>query len=68
MLVRESLFVRAEAVCAGIPTTEIFGMTRNIRQGGVESTWTFNLVIKMILARKKAKLAECGILRPILAP
>lgn len=33
-LVRESLFVRAEAMCVGVPTTGCFGMTRCIRQGG----------------------------------
>lgn len=41
-------------------------MTRSTRQGGVESPWTFNLVIQAMLARKKAALAECGILLPIL--
>lgn len=58
--------VRAEAMCAGVPATESFGMTRCIRQGGIESPWTFNLVVKTVLAKNKVRLDECGIQMPTL--
>lgn len=34
--------------------------------GGIESPWTFNIVVKTVLAKNKERLDECGIHMPLL--
>lgn len=65
-IVRESLGVSVEAVCPGIPVTSTFKMARCIRQGGIESPWCFNMVIRTILARDGHRWHMEGVETPIL--
>lgn len=57
----DSFVQKAVFACVGVPTTGSFDMTRCVRQGGMESSWTFNLVVKIVLAKNQARLGECWI-------
>lgn len=65
-LIRESLFVHAEAQCVGLPMTPEFRMARNIWQGGVQSPWCWNLVVKTVLAQEGGELHSLGIEVPMM--
>lgn len=65
-LIRESVGSAAEAVCVGIPPTGEFPMQGCVRQGGVESPWCFNRVIRTIYAEKREQLEALGLATPLL--
>ncbi len=48
-LLEESLELSASASPQGNTTPESFPFTRSVRQGGIESTWEWNLVVRRIL-------------------
>lgn len=65
-LVRESSGTTAEAVCPGLPRTAEFAMENSIRQGGVESPWCFNLVIRIIYHEQRDDMTLSGTSAPLL--
>lgn len=65
-LVRESLFASAEAVSSGIPPTTAFGIQTCIRQGGMESPWAFNLIVRTIVRDSGDALRREGLQLPLL--
>lgn len=65
-LIRESVGPTAEAVCAGTPPTSEFPMQGCVRQGGVESPWCFNLVMRTVYDERREKLEAMGSATPLL--
>lgn len=65
-LVRESSGSTATAVCPGLPPTSDFVMERSIRQGGVESPWCFNLIVRTIYSKCGSAMRSCGASVPLL--
>lgn len=65
-LVRESSGTTAEVVCSGLPCTPEFVMESSIRQGGVESPWCFNLVIRTIYHEQRDLMTSRGTRTPLL--
>lgn len=65
-IVRESLFFQAEALCGGVQTTPEFRIAQSIRQGGTESPWCFNLVVRTILVEEGPWLREPGVDIPLI--
>ena len=65
-LVMESMFLRGTASASGLGSTEPFGFTACIRQGGVESPWSFNLVIRTLLRRCQNKWPEGAVHLPVI--